>query len=320
MAWGTVLCVLLAGLMACKQESSPAASGSVPASTEKQGEIKVSGAWALHPLMVRWGEEYMKANPRVKIKVTAGGAGKGVSDALNQATDFGMVSRELKPDEAAQGLVAIAVAKDAVFPVVASTNPVLSALHRKGIKRSALVDLFVSGKALSWTDLTGVATDEKVAAYTRADSCGAGETWAKFLGGQSQEDLKGIKIFGDPMLAQAITRAAGGIGYVNLGAAYTSGGQPIAGLEVIPIDVNGNGKADPEEELSSRGKAIAAVASGVYPAPPARNLYVMAKAGFKGVAKEFVRWCLTDGQKLVDEVGFIKLPPAMLNASIARVR
>lgn len=37
----------------------------------------------------------------------------------------------------------------------------------------------------------------------RSDAAGAAETWAKYFG-ERQEDLKGIGIFGDPGLAQAI--------------------------------------------------------------------------------------------------------------------
>lgn len=32
-----------------------------------RGTIRVSGAWALYPLMVRWGEEYLKIYPEIRI-------------------------------------------------------------------------------------------------------------------------------------------------------------------------------------------------------------------------------------------------------------
>ena len=77
---------------------------------------------------------------------------------------------------------------------------------------------------------------------------------------------------------------------------------------IVPIDVNENGKIDPEEDLKTKNKAITAIKSGVYPSPPARDLFLLTKDSFKGPAKEFVKWILTDGQKFVDEVGYIQLP------------
>jgi len=63
-----------------------------------EGTIRVSGAWALYPMMVKWAEEFKKIHPQVRIDVSAGGAGKGITDALTGLVDIGMVSRELRPE------------------------------------------------------------------------------------------------------------------------------------------------------------------------------------------------------------------------------
>ena len=55
-----------------------------------KGTIKVSGAWALYPMMVKWAEEYQEIHPNVKIEVSAGGAGKGMTDALAGLVDIGL--------------------------------------------------------------------------------------------------------------------------------------------------------------------------------------------------------------------------------------
>ncbi len=59
------------------------------------GTVTLSGAWALYPMAVRWAEEFKKVHPGVRIDVQAGGAGKGMADALMGMADFGMVSREI---------------------------------------------------------------------------------------------------------------------------------------------------------------------------------------------------------------------------------
>jgi phosphate transport system substrate-binding protein len=182
------------------------------------------------------------------------------------------------------------------------------------------MDLFVHGKVTIWHDLTGAGSGEKVQVYTRSDSCGAAETWAKYLGGRQQEDLKGIGVYGDPGLAEAVKKDVRGIGYNNLNYLFDAKtGLPVEGLQVVPIDVNENGKVDPEEVLTSKDKAIKAVASGIYPAPPARDLYLVTKEKFRGQAKEFIKWILKDGQKYVEEAGYIRLSDAQIRAELERV-
>jgi phosphate transport system substrate-binding protein len=219
-----------------------------------------------------------------------------------------MVSREIKPEEVAQGGFFIPVVKDAVFPVINEKNPALSQVLEKGIKKATFIDLWINDKAVTWGDITGTSSKEKIQVYTRSDSCGAAETWAQYLDGKRQEDLRGIGVYGDPGLAEAVRKDPLGIGYNNLNFAYDfKSGLPMAGLRVVPIDVNENGKVDPKEVLDTKSKAIQAVASGVYPSPPARDLHLLTKNEFKGPSKEFVRWILKDGQKYVSEVGYINL-------------
>lgn len=61
--------------------------------------IRISGAWALYPMVVKWAEVYKAAYPGVRIDVSAGGAGKGAADALGGLVDIGMVSRAIHRDE-----------------------------------------------------------------------------------------------------------------------------------------------------------------------------------------------------------------------------
>ncbi len=64
-----------------------------------KGEIQLSGAFALYPMVVRWSEEFRKIHPGVRIDISAGGAGKGITDALAKVVDLGMVSRDIYPQE-----------------------------------------------------------------------------------------------------------------------------------------------------------------------------------------------------------------------------
>jgi len=318
-----VLALALMGFWGCGQKTADESKGP-PASAKGsslEGTIRVSGAWALYPMMVTWGEEFGKVHPKVRVDISAGGAGKGVADALANLVDIGMVSREINPEEVKKGGFFIPVVKDAVFPVLNQANPVFEkGLLSKGVKKKTFIDLWISGRDLTWGEIAGTNSKDKVQVYTRSDSCGAAETWAQYLGGKNQEDLKGVGVYGDPGLAEAVRKDLFGTGYNNLNYAYdTKTGLPLPGLQIIPIDVNENGKVDPEEELKKKNQAIQAVMSGRYPAPPARDLYLMTKERFKGPAREFIRWILTDGQKYVDEAGYIKLKEIQIAEALKKI-
>src|SRR5664279_780591 len=90
-----------------------------------KGNISISGAFALYPLTVKWAEEFRKIHPGVKIDISAGGAGKGITDALAKMVDIGMVSREISPEEVKKGAFAVAVTKDAVVATVSAVNPTI---------------------------------------------------------------------------------------------------------------------------------------------------------------------------------------------------
>ncbi|MDZ7332459.1 MAG: substrate-binding domain-containing protein [candidate division KSB1 bacterium] len=285
------------------------------------GTIKVSGAWALYPMMVKWGEEFQKIHPNVRVDISAGGAGKGVSDALAGLVDLGMVSREIKQEEIDRGGCFVPVVKDAVFPVINAANPALSyGLAQKGMTRQQFIDLWITGKTLSWGEIVGTELPEKVAVYTRSDACGAAETWAKYLG-KMQENLQGIGVYGDPGLAEAVKQDKLGIGFNNLNYAYDmKTGLPVAGLQVISIDVNENGVIDPEEDLSTKSKAIEAIMTGHYPSPPARDLYLLTKNSFQGLTRSFILWILSEGQNFVEEVGYIKLAPTQIERAMQELQ
>jgi phosphate transport system substrate-binding protein len=137
------------------------------------GTLTISGAWALYPMVVQWGEEFQKVYPDVQFDISAGGAGKGMTDALSGAADIGMVSREVKQEELDQGAFWITVVADAVLPTINASNPQLARIQAQGLTRADFEAIWM-GKAKTWGDVLGdpSITDE-IHVYTRSDACGA---------------------------------------------------------------------------------------------------------------------------------------------------
>src|SRR3989338_1676751 len=210
------------------------------------GSITISGAWAIYPTVVAWAEAFQKKYPVVRIDVSAGGAGKGAADTIAGLADIGMVSREPDPAELQKDIQAVYILKDAVFPVVSEKNFYLKELSEKGIKRRALADVYIAGTATRWGQIIGTKADKPIHVYTRSDSSGAAASWAAYFG-KKQEDLRGVGVYGDPGLLDAVQRDPAGIGYSNFGYVFTREGPLLPGIKAVAIDVNENGKADPDE-------------------------------------------------------------------------
>ncbi len=274
------------------------------------GHITLSGAFALYPLAVKWAEEFRKIHPEVQIDISAGGAGKGMTDVINNMVDIGMVSREIYPVETKKGAFAFSMAKDAVVAVMNSANPQIQKILQTGLTRDAAISLWITGKYKSWGQVVKSSAREPVHLYTRSDACGAAEIWAKYLG-KKQEDLNGSGVYGDPGLALAVKKDPVGIGFNNIGYAYDAKTKKMtAGIRVIPLDLNNNGKVDPDENFyDSMDKIMEAIGKGKYPSPPSRELFFVTKGKVKNqLVKEFIKWALTDGQKYVNQAGYIRLP------------
>jgi phosphate transport system substrate-binding protein len=291
-----------------------------PAADDLKGTINISGAFALYPITVKWAQEFKKLHPNVTFNISAGGAGKGITDALSGLVDIGLASRDISPEEVKKGAYTIYVTKDAVVPTFNTGNPNAAVLLAKGVKRSQFADVFVNGSIKNWNQL-GSKISVPIHVYTRSDAAGAAETWAKYFN-KKQEDLLGVGVYGDPGLAQAVKKDVTAIGFNNIAYLYDlKTRKQVDGVHALPIDINGNGKIDPDENFYDTIDHLTdAIADGKYPSPPARNLGFLFKGKpHKAELVAFVKYVLTDGQKFVDENGYIQLSKQKIAEELKKV-
>jgi phosphate transport system substrate-binding protein len=305
--------------IACNQ--NPASTES-DAKKELNGDISISGAFALYPMVVKWAEEFQKINPKVRINVSAGGAGKGMTDVLQNMVELAMVSRGIKDEEIKQGAWFVAVTKDAVLPTINAANPVLIEIEKKGISKNILSSLFLDKKKQTWGKLYSAKSQATVNVYTRSDACGAAEMWAKYFD-KKQEDLLGIGVFGDPGIADAVKNDVNAIGFNNVIYAYDlKTRKPYPGIAILPLDLNENGTIDASENFyGSLDSVMAAIRTGKYPSPPARDLYLVSKGKpTNPIVNAFIEWILTEGQKFVDEGGYVKFTDDKLKIELQKIK
>lgn len=306
-------CLLLLTLSCAPEGPSPGQS--------TYERISISGAWAMYPMVVTWAEHYHALHPSVSIDVSAGGAGKGMADALSNMVDLGMVSRDVTNMEREKGAWVISLVKDAVVPVMNADHPLGEKIAGRGMTREDFTRIWIFGEWGAWEEILRVPGNTTVRLYTRSDACGAAKTWASFLGGE-QEDLQGVGVYGDPGLAEAVRGDVLGMGYNNINFAYDrDSGFPIPGLRIIPLDVDEDGVISKKESVyGSLAKITEAISLGVYPSPPARDLhFVSSGPPSRTIVKDFIRYCLTEGQLYVKESGYITLADEILLAELEKL-
>lgn len=313
------IALLIATLMlsACGTPNEAPAGGD-----SMSGTIAISGAFALYPMMTIWAEEFHNVHPDVEFDVQGGGAGKGMTDTLAGAVDIGMISREIKPEEESQGAFWVSVTKDAVFPIISAENPLAPDIMTTGITQEAFAGIFVSGDITTWGEVIGrPEVKEEIHAYTRSDAAGAAEMWARFAGGDAQDDLQGIGINGEPAMVDTVLKDPQGIGYSNLNSVFDlSTGNVVPGVLIPPVDTIANGQADPEEIYSTKAAAFTAVANGTYPSPPARFENLATKGKPTGIVLAFIEWILTDGQQYLEQAGYVPLTSEQQAESLQKLK
>ncbi|WP_235891183.1 PstS family phosphate ABC transporter substrate-binding protein [Sphingobacterium lumbrici] len=286
------------------------------------GTISISGAFALYPIVVLWSEDFKKIHPNVRFNVSAGGAGKGIADVLTNMVDIGLVSRDIHQQELDRGAFPVHVAKDAVVGTLNSNHPNIELIKQRGFTQEELENIFVHSKYKLWSDIDSRFVKQPLQVYVRSDAAGAAETWAKFFG-QRQEDLKGVGIFGDPGVAQAIKENLYAIGFNNINYVFNlKTKKATENLALIPIDVNKDGRIDSLESLySDLDDLTNAVATNKYPSPPARDLtFVIRSDKQTKLLKEFIRFVLAKEQQgYLLENGYVPLNDKLKNIELEKI-
>lgn len=324
LTWLSLFLVMAVTLSACgtagSAEPAPAES-EAGSSSELSGTLSISGAFALYPMMTIWAEEFTKLHPDVQFDVQGGGAGKGMTDTIAGAVDIGMISRNIKEEETAQGIFWVSVTKDAVFPIINAENPVAAQILEKGISQEVFNKIYITGEITTWGEVVGdPSITDKINVFTRSDASGAAEQWAKYAGGEAQEDLLGIGVNGEPSMLDTVLKDPLGIGFGNLNSIFDlSSGNLVPGIVIPPVDINSNGAVDAGELYKVKEDAFGAVADGTYPSPPSRfeNLATLGKP--EGLELEFIKWILTDGQQYLEAAGFVPLTPEQQAESLAKL-
>ncbi|MFL5357592.1 phosphate ABC transporter substrate-binding protein [Archangium sp.] len=247
------------------------------------GTVTVKGSDTMVILGQRWAEELMKKNPSIKLQVTGGGSGVGLSALINGTTDIAMSSRPMKDSEGEKLRTRfnttgteISVAKDGVTFYVNESNPV-DALTMDQLKGIYLGDI------TNWKQVGG--PDAPIVVYSRENSSGTYVFVKDNLLNGDDYTSTAQTLPGTAAVVNAVAKEKHGIGYG--GAAYAKG------VKELKLK-KGNEALAPSAENIKSGKY-----------PLSRDLYFYLRNKPTGDAKAFIDFALSpEGQALVTKVGY----------------
>ena len=271
-----------------------------------QKVVVVTGARFSYKLVERWIDEYNKINPRVQIIVEA----RGSNDPLKYD-----ILAEVYPHDA--GLRAkreyINVGRYAILPVANSTSAFAGIYSDKGLNNELINQIFFDDIFADQERQKELKAPYTV--YTRLQKAGVPTVFAGYFG-HEQKDIKGNAIAGaDAHLIKALLRDSTGVTYLPLPLIYDPETRnPLQGLSVLPVDINGNKKVSDDEkfydDLDKVLGSLEAVDARDLRNIPVEYLHLsIDKNSASAEAVDFLKWVNEHGQRHLHEFGYLLPEP-----------
>ena len=341
---------LLGNLLACSTQSPEKPKPQVP-----PGGVLLRGAGATFPSLLykQWFATYQKAHPQTVITYDSVGSGEGIRRFLGrdvkdeEKVDFGASDAAMEDSEIAQvpgGVVMLPVTAGGV--ALAYNVPGVPGGLR--LSRRAYAGIFL-GEIKNWNDPLIASANPGVklpkltiVTVVRQDASGTtfaftkhldaiSEKWRSQYGPSTLIDWPGnaMRAKGNEGVAGLLQHAVGGLGYVGYEFAHKYG-LPTALLEnkegrfVEPNGASLQAALD-SAQMPENLRVYVPDPSGPDAYPIATFTWILLRMNFGDPAKaqalrDLFAWCLGDGQRFASDLGYIPLPPNIVEKAQAALQ
>ena len=301
------------------------------------GQTTLNGAGATfpYPIYSKWFNEYNKLHPDVQINYQSIGSGGGIRQVINGTVDFGASDGPMTDDQ-------IKEAKFKLFHIPTVLGADVPAYNIPGVSGEikftpdVLANIFL-GKISNWNDPAiaksnpGVKfPNQPILVVHRSDGSGTTYIWTDYLckvnkdwestvgKGTSVKWPVGLGGKGNEGVAGQIRQLQGSIGYIELiyavenkisyGSVQNSAGTFVkASLDGV-TEAAGSVKNMPADFrvsiTNAPGKTAYPISSFTWLLIPAQS-----KDASKGkILSDFLKWMVTDGQKMTYSLSYAPLP------------
>jgi phosphate transport system substrate-binding protein len=298
--------------------------------------INGAGATFPAPLYQKWFNEYYKLNPNMKFNYQPIGSGGGIRQFSEGTIDFGATDAFIKDDQIAKAPDVVHIPTVLGAVVVAYNAPGLKTLRFSG---ETLANVFL-GKITKWNDPAIVADnpgvkmpDQAIVVARRSDGSGTNAIFTDYLSKVSPEFKSkigsGTSVSwpagalggkGNDGVTALVKSTPGSIGYVELAYAIQ---QKLSVAELknkdgswVKPSIESTTAAAAGTEIPADFRVSITNPSGKDAYPIAGFTWLLVHKDTKDAAKGkaivgFLRWALTEGEKMAPPLDYAPLPQAV---------
>jgi phosphate transport system substrate-binding protein len=342
-----VSCVVAAAAVSSCGGGPDSTPGAAAGAASSANAVKLQGAGASFPapLYTKWFKAYTASHPGVQVDYQSVGSGSGVKSVIDHTVDFGASDAAMKPEDMAKVNGGVQLFPMTAGSIVLAYN--VPGVDNLKLSRAAYTGIFL-GKLKRWNDPViaqanpgAKLPDAPVNVVVRADSSGTSfvvsqhlsainDQFGKDVGANTMPNWPtGTKSKGNEGVTASILGTPGSIGYIEYGYAKSQN-MHMATLE------NKSGKY--VDATTASGQA--ALASATMPDdmiawakdPDVADAYPIVTYTWLICYKQYtdknkmaamqdlVRFGLSDGQKDAEALGYIPLPPTVVDKAQSAVQ
>lgn len=304
-----VMFVASAVLVGCSIDAPSTETDTVGTDGKLGGEVRIDGSSTVFPISQAVAEEFQAIQPEVKVVVGTSGTGGGFKKFIGGETDINDASRPIKDSEvkacAENGIefIELKIAIDGLSVVVHPENDWCEAMTTAQLK-----SLWEPGSKISrWNQIDPSWPDEEIKLYGPDKDSGTFDYFTEEIcgeGGATRTEY--TPSTDDNVLVTGVSGDKYALGYFGY-AYYAENSDKVRALGIADgDDVSLAVSPDPET-----------IEGGSYkPLSRPLFLYINRKSLAKPQVAEFLRYYLSEtGQKLVSDVGYVKLDSATVEAA-----
>ncbi len=309
-------------------------------------DVKLQGSGASFPFPIysKWFKDFSQKNNDVRVDYQAKGSGAGIQDFTNEVVDFAGSDAAMSDDEIGKVKHGVVLLPVTAGEIVLTFN--LEGIKELNLPRDVYPEIF-SGKISKWNDPKiakanpgAKLPDKDITVVVRSDSSGTTYVFTGHLAAIDKEfkDTVGqdkapqwpqsnrfVKSPKNDGITATVKQTPGAIGYIEYGYAKLTG-MPSAKLENKAGKFVSAGPESGEAALASAqfptgnlpGSTVPDLRAWVFD-PAGDKAYPIASftwlmfaekmsADKLAAANKLIEYCITEGQKSADSLGYIPLP------------
>lgn len=297
-------------------------------------KLRGSGATFPQPIYTQWFKDYKAKHSNITVEYSGGGSGTGIKEFTQGLTDFGASDAAMTDEEISKvegGVVMLPMTAGSV--VVAFNLPGVSELK---LSRDAYPRIF-AGRITKWNDPAIASAnpdvtlpDMPITVCHRADSSGTTFVFTKHLAavwpefeqlvgaGKSVKWPQGQQGGdGNPGVAALMQKTPGAIGYLEYGyvkmSKLSSAALENKAGKFVKASPESGAAALASIDMPTNLRAFDHDPKGDQAFPIVSYTWLLCRPVYKEAPKakalkEVITYCLTEGQKIADQAGYIPLP------------